>query len=163
MRLPRRRRLNVERSKAFTLVEALLATAIMGLAFSVLWDAQHVNSRAQVRVDREADLVSELCELSEALSQDTETSTHAVVGLSSLSLSGPRGELARYSGSPNGLVRLAGGRRREFGLLGSPRYAIEESKGQRVLFFRCDFLTAPAGRQEGLTLVRLLPQRKETP
>lgn len=63
------------RRNGFTLLEALIASAILYAGMNVLWDGYLTHHKLQAKLDREVDALTDLASVSELLSRDAEACT----------------------------------------------------------------------------------------
>lgn len=94
------------RRDGFTLVEALIACAILYTGMGLLWDGYLMHQKLQVRLESEVDALNELASVSELLSRDAETCKARPSQGPLLEVALPTGEgVVRWRDTARGLER----------------------------------------------------------
>lgn len=93
------------RRDGFTLLEALIASAILYTGMHVLWDGYLTHRKLQAKLDREVDALTDLASASELLSRDAVACTaRPSAGALAVNLPGKAG-VARWRDTAKGLER----------------------------------------------------------
>ena len=143
------------RRDGFTLVEALVASAILYTGMNVLWDGFLMHQRLQVKLDAEVDALSDLASVSEQLTQDAQGCKARPSQGALLEVALPTGAgVVRWRDTAKGLEREGADRTvRRFASLRAHELAVETVGPRMVVLAR---LHGP-GDEVDTVLARAIP------